>query len=79
MRLDSSHLVLTLVFNKPAPVDHFLVSVLLLRGRPLATFSEMIDSLAPVSTRVLTNLFLVCLFFLLVECCIQMNKIGLSF
>ena len=36
MRLNSSHLVLTLVFNKPAAVDHFLVSVLLLRGRPLA-------------------------------------------
>jgi len=80
VRLNSSRLVLTLVFNKPAAVDHFLVSVLLLaRGRPLAAFSEMIDSLAPVSTRALTNLFLVCLFFLPVECCILMNKIGLIF
>ena len=55
---NSSRLVLTLVFNKPAAVDHFLVSVLLLRGRPLAALSEMIDSLAPVSTRDLTNLLL---------------------
>ena len=79
VRLNSSRLVLTLVFNKPAAVDHFLVSVLLLRGRPLAALSEMVDSLTPVSTRALTNLFLVCLFFLPVKCCILMNKIRLNF
>ena len=78
MRLNLSRLVLTLVFNKPAAVDHFLVSVLLLRGRPLAAFSEMIDSLAPVSTRALTNLFFDCLLFLPVECCILTNRIGLN-
>ena len=75
MRLNSSRLVLKLVFNKPAAVDHILVSVLLLRGRPLAAFSEMIYSLAPVSMRALTNLFLVCLFFLPVECFFKTNRI----
>ena len=89
MRLNSSRLVLTLVFSNPAAVDHFLVSVLLLKGsplaalagRPLAAFSEMIDLLAPVSMRALTtcNLFLVCLFFLTVECCILKNRIRLNF
>ena len=52
---NSSLLVLTLVFSMPAAVDHFLVSVLLLKGSPLAALAEMIVLLAPVSMRALAD------------------------
>ena len=66
VRLNLSHFVLTLlVFSIPAVVDHyFLVSIFLLRGSPLAAWNAIIDSLAPVLIRALTNLLLVCLLFL---------------
>jgi hypothetical protein len=72
-RLNSSRLVLADVFNMPAAVDHFLVSVSLLRGGPLAASSVTMDSLAPELTRDLTILYLDCLFFLPVLCCILKN------